>query len=63
MRVVTYGLERASGQRYPRVRALAEQVGHSLAEKRPTGAFSKPERFEKGLSESFISPVGRKTVL
>ena len=42
-----------SGQRCPRVRALAERVGHSLAGKRPTGAFSDSARFEKGLSESF----------
>ena len=44
---------RDSGQRCPRVRALAERVGHSLAGKRPTGAFSDSARFEKGLSESF----------
>ena len=40
--------ESDSGQQCPRVRALAEQVGHSLAGKRPTGAFSGSARFEKG---------------
>jgi len=42
---------------------LAEPVGHSLAGKRPTGAFSGSARLKKGLRESFSSPTGREFLL
>ena len=49
--------ESDSGQQCPRVRALAEQVGHSLAGKRPTGAFSGSARFEKGWRKLQFFPL------
>jgi len=52
---VSRSAERDSGQRCPRVRALAERVGHSLAGKRPTGAFSGSARFEKGWRKLYFA--------
>ena len=58
-RRISRSAERASGQRCPRARALAEQVGHSLAGKRPAGAFSHSARLRKA-GETFGVGCGGK---